>query len=66
MGKVDLIQFNFDKIVGTYSAFSDDVIDSIVHEFISYFKSSNTNSISFLGDDLHKKEFVKNLRQLSK
>lgn len=66
MGKVDLIQFNFDKIVGTYSSFSDDVIDSIVHEFISYFKSSKANWINFIGDDLHKKDFIKNLRHLSK
>jgi hypothetical protein len=66
LGKVDLIQSNLARIIGKYSPFSDNVIDSIVHEFISYFKSSKITPLTISGDDLHKNEFIKSLRNLSK
>ena len=40
--KTDSVQFKLYSLVGEYSKCSDDIIDSIIHEFISLFKSSKS------------------------
>lgn len=40
VAKADIISFKFDSLVNVNFSYKDDIIDSITHEFMSYFKSS--------------------------
>lgn len=46
--KTDLVVFKLDCLIGNYNACSDEVIDNIIHEFISLFKSSKAYLFKYI------------------
>ena len=57
--KSNLVQFKLDSFIGNYISCTDEVIDNIIHEFISLFKPSNILvKFKIVGDDENKNKFI--------